>query len=350
MVGEDEEGHGFDHGNGSGENAGVVTAASFEGGVLVRVGGDRELFVHDGGDRFEGDAEGDGFAIGDPALDAAGAVAGGADAAFLHAEGVVVFASGEKCSGEAAADFEALGGGQAEHGLGEVGVEFVEDRFSESWRAVADGAGDDSADAVAFGAHGFDEICHRFHGVWVGGPHDIAFDHGGGDGGGVDDGLEVLDAFDPCDNFEAGGEVGDDLAGDGGGGDAADGFAGAGAAAALPVADAVFGIVGVVGVAGTVFGSHFRVGFRAGVLVADHDGDGRSEGEAIEDAREDFAAVEFLARGDDFALAGAAAVEVLLDIFRGEGQAGRAAVDDNADAAAVAFTPCGNAEQLTPLA
>ena len=159
----------------------------------------------------------------------------------------------------------------------------------------------------------------------------------------------MLDGVDPCDDFEAWGESGEDLAGDGGGGDAADGFAGGGSAAALPVADAVFGVVGVVGVAGAVFAGHFGVGFGAGVLVTDHDGDGGAEGEPVEDAGEDFAAVEFLARGDDVALAGAAAVEVELDVFCGEGESGWAAVDDDADATAVAFTPCGNSEELAPL-
>jgi hypothetical protein len=35
VVCEDEEGHGFDHGDGAWEDAGVVAAAAFEGGVLV---------------------------------------------------------------------------------------------------------------------------------------------------------------------------------------------------------------------------------------------------------------------------------------------------------------------------
>ena len=159
----------------------------------------------------------------------------------------------------------------------------------------------------------------------------------------------MLDGVDPCDDFEAWGEGCEDLAGDGGGGDAADGFAGGGSAAALPVTDAVFGVVGVVGVAGAVFAGHFGVGFGAGVLVTDHDGDGGAEGEPVEDAGEDFAAVEFLAGGDDVALAWAAAVEVELDVFCGEGESGWAAVDDDADATAVAFTPCGNSEELAPL-
>ena len=93
VVCEDEEGHGFDHGDGAWEDAGVVAAAAFEGGVLVGLGGDGVLFGHDGGDWFEGDLEGDGFAVGDAALDTAGAVGGGADPAVVHAEGVVVFAA-----------------------------------------------------------------------------------------------------------------------------------------------------------------------------------------------------------------------------------------------------------------
>lgn len=73
VIDEHECGHGFDDGDGSGEDAGVMTSAAFEGGVPA-LGIDGGLLVHDRGDGFEGDAEVDGFAVGDAALDSAGAV------------------------------------------------------------------------------------------------------------------------------------------------------------------------------------------------------------------------------------------------------------------------------------
>ncbi len=78
-LGEGEGGHGVDDGDGAGEDTGVVAAAGVEGcwGVLV---GDGGYILEEGGDGFEAYAEGDGHAVGDAALDAAGVVglAGGA--------------------------------------------------------------------------------------------------------------------------------------------------------------------------------------------------------------------------------------------------------------------------------
>ena len=77
---------------------------------------------------------------------------------------------------------------------------------------------------------------------------------------------------------------------------------------------------------------------------------GVPSGPALEDAGEDLASVLLLARRDDLALAGPAAVQVALDVRLGQRDARRAAIDDHADAAAVGFAPRGDAEELAQLA
>lgn len=100
MICENEGGHGLNDGDGAGKHTGIVAAFTLEFGVYA-VARYRLLAGHDGGGGLEGDAEADVFAIADAALDAAGAIAGGADASVFHDEGIVVFASGEERAGEA---------------------------------------------------------------------------------------------------------------------------------------------------------------------------------------------------------------------------------------------------------
>jgi hypothetical protein len=69
VIADDEGGHGFDHGHGARQDARVVTAAAFEGGIFP-LSIDGFLSGHDGGHRFKGDTKDDGFAIRDAPLDA----------------------------------------------------------------------------------------------------------------------------------------------------------------------------------------------------------------------------------------------------------------------------------------
>ena len=78
-IGEGEGGHGFDDGDGAGEDAGVVAAVGGEeGGAAVDI--DRRLFAEEGGHGFEGHAEDDVVAVADAPLDAAAVVGGGGEA------------------------------------------------------------------------------------------------------------------------------------------------------------------------------------------------------------------------------------------------------------------------------
>ena len=99
-----------------------------------------------------------------------------------------------------------------------------------------------------------------------------------------------------------------------------------------------------------VFLGHFGIGLRPVVLVANEDGDGRSEGESLEGAGKDFGLVCLSKRGGDLGLAGATTVEIDLKIGFGERDSRGASVDDDADAPTVGFTESRDAEKLAKLA
>src|SRR4030095_16173768 len=143
-----------------------------------------------------------------------------------------------------------------------------------------------------------------------------------------------------------GGEVLQHLPRDGTARDTTDGLSRARAAASLPVPDPVLGFVGVVGVRGTVDVAQLLVGARARVGVADEDCDRGAEGLSLEDPREDLGAVGLLSRRRQATLAGPPAIELLLEVLRGQRDAGRTAVDDDAHAPSVRLPEGADAEQM----
>ena len=82
------------------------------------------------------------------------------------------------------------------------------------------------------------------------------------------------------------------------------------------------------------------------VGVFDLQGDRRARRAAFEHAGEDAHRIRLLPLGGEFGLAGAAAIEIGLDVGFAQRQAGRAAVDDAADGRTVAFAPRGDAEEM----
>jgi hypothetical protein len=60
--------------------------------------------------------------------------------------------------------------------------------------------------------------------------------------------------------------------------------------------------------------------------------------------RQDLDAVGFVALGYEAALARSATIEIALDLFDGERQSGRAAVDDDTHAATMRLAECGDAK------
>ena len=96
---------------------------------------------------------------------------------------------------------------------------------------------------------------------------------------------------------------------------------------------------------GTEHGLHLRVRRGSGVLVIDGYENRGAERFSLKNAAQDAAFVLFLTWSDDIALAGASPVKFYLDLLRGDGESGRAAVDDATDPAAMGLAPGGDAEQ-----
>jgi len=114
----------------------------------------------------------------------------------------------------------------------------------------------------------------------------------------------------------------------------------------LPTPNAEFRLIRVIRVRGAEFGGHFGVCLRALVFVADPHRDGRAERFALERAGKNLNAISLLARSYNLGLAGSAAIKVGLNVRFRQREARRAAVDHNADAATVRFTPGSDAEQV----
>lgn len=278
MVGEGEGDHGFDHGYSAREDTGVVAALAFEGRIFV-VSGDGVLFRKDGSDGFEGNAERDGHAVGDPALDASGMVSGGVNGLVIVTPvRIVVFRTCEQNAGISGADFEPFGSGEGEEGFGKIGFEFVENGFAPtSGDSAGDGA-DDAADGIALFADGFDVGDHLVGGGLIGASDDVGLDLGEGEGFGVDGGFDVLDLINPGEDFDA--KVGlEKLFRNGSGGNSTDGFSGRSAAPAGDGSESVFCVVSEIGMRWAVLVAEFVVVAGSLILVADEEGDGGSGGE-----------------------------------------------------------------------
>ena len=254
VVEKDQSGHGFNHRDGAGEDARVMTAATFEGGVL-EVEADCFLFHHHSGNWFEGGAEVNRFTIGNPALHTAGAVCGGADFAIDGTERIVVLGAGELDGGEAGTDLETFGGGEAQHCFSEVRFQAIEDRFAPAGGNSASDTFDDATDRVAVLPHLFDQLDHFRCGLWIGATDDVGLDLVERDCFGIDFGADIFDLSDEGEDFH-GESFAEDFFCNGTRGDAANCLPRAAAAAALPITKAVFGLVGVIGVGRAEFDGH----------------------------------------------------------------------------------------------
>lgn len=89
------------------------------------------------------------LAVADTTLDTSTLVGLGTELAIgLLDEGVVVQRTSDLGSLESGSDLETLGRGNGEHGVGELGLELVEDGLTESNGAAADDAGDVTTDRI----------------------------------------------------------------------------------------------------------------------------------------------------------------------------------------------------------
>jgi len=107
VIYKDKGGHSLDDGHSARQDAGIMSAAGFQCGVL-ELGVHGILLAHNRGDRLEGDPEVNGLAVGDAPLDAAGTVRGRAYLAVFGSERVVVLRAGKNDAAEAGADIESL--------------------------------------------------------------------------------------------------------------------------------------------------------------------------------------------------------------------------------------------------
>ena len=123
-----------------------------------------------------------------------------------------------------------------------------------------------------------------------------------------------------------------------------------GSASPLPVANTVFLFIRIIGVRRAVFGAYFFVIFGTRILVPNHHRDGCTKGLTLKKTRVDFYLVFFFALRGDFTLARFAAVEFNLNIFFADLQTGRAPIQNNANAATMRLSPCGNAKRAAKCA
>lgn len=195
-VHDHQGGHSLDDGNSAGHNARVVAALGFQNTLLEAVGSGR-LGLANGSRRLEGDAEVDRCPVGNTTLDTAGVICLGSEALAAvcggDGEGVVVDGAWHLAAAEAGANLKTLGCGDAEHGVRQLGFEFVEAGLAQTDGHVANHAGDGSADAVVVVAEFLDDFGHARGGLGVGAPdwcilvHCLAVD-----------GLQELEVFWVC--------------------------------------------------------------------------------------------------------------------------------------------------------
>mmetsp|Transcript_10855 Transcript_10855/g.34953 ORF Transcript_10855/g.34953 Transcript_10855/m.34953 type:complete len:515 (-) Transcript_10855:38-1582(-) len=154
----------------------------------------------------------------------------------------------------------------------------------------------------------------------------------------------VADGRDPARDVRA---VGDrqPLLGDGAGRDAPDGLAGRRAPATRRRLVAILEQIGQVGVTRPRDVAHLLVVPRALVLVGNKQPNRSAQGVAVLGAGHDRHQVLLFPRRREPRLAGTSATELRLDVSLGEGEAGRAAVHDGADALAMRLAKGADAEE-----
>ena len=336
MIHHHQRQHGLGDRGGADAHAGVVPALGDDfGGVALDVDGPARQ--QDGAGGLDGDRH---FQV-LPGADAAQHAAGLVALEALRRQRITMRAALVGHGGKAGADLHALDGVDAHHGVGDIGIQLVEQRLAQAHRHPARR----DAQARAAGVAG---LAQRFHiGLQR---RDVG--HRGEEGvvGHVFPGLEG--DGDLTDLRHAAAELGAEFflqpfLGHGAGGHHGRGQPRRGAAAAARVADAVFAPIGVVGMAGAEGLQDLPIVLAALVGVPDEQADRRAGGLALVDAGEDFHRIGFVALGDELGGAGAAAVQVGLDVGFAQAHAGRAAVDHAADGRAVGFTEVGDREEVS---
>lgn len=349
QVGQDQGGHAFDYHRSADCHAGVVTAFGQKLTVFATAAG-RVLVLADGGGGLEGHLAVNGFAVADATQGTACVVGLGVVVVAVEEQFVVVFAAVHAGGGKTATDLETLAGGNGEHGLGQQGIQAVENRFAQGDRRILDQQADGSAYAVALGAGVHDHFFHLGAGGGIRAADGRGFDLFQGQGVQVQGAaVHFADGVDPGDDFGSC-HLLQELLGHGASGNTADGFAGGTASTAAVVSKTVLQVVAQVGVARTVPLLDFGVVVAALVFVKDSEGNGCTRCFSFKNARKDANLVLFVAGSGHLVLTGATAVQFGLDVGFVEGESCRATVKDGAYACAMGFTPGRNGKNLTKCA
>ena len=214
----------------------------------------------------------------------------------------------------AVTDLHGLDRTDRHHSLGEAGVELIENRLTDAGRHVVDEAGHDATGAVLLLAELEDALIRRL----------LA-----GRGRHVDAGeLRHLGVHRDA-------EIRQHLRRHGTTGNTREGLAAAGAATATVVTEAVLLIEAVIGVARTEHVGDIRVVLTVLVAVSDHHRDRRTGRFSLEDTGEDLDPVVLLPLGGLQILARLPSVHIWLNVLDGQCEAGRTAIDDDAECRSV---------------
>src|SRR5690606_19632990 len=136
------------------------------------------------------------------------------------------------------------------------------------------------------------------------------------------------------------------FAGDRTGGDAHCGLTRGRAAAAAIITNPVFLVIRVVGVPGPETVLDLVIVASPLIDILDQQTDRGAGRHTLEDARKNLHGVRLAALRDEAGLAGAAAVQIFLNVLLGQREPGRAAVDDAAERRPVAFAEGRDGKEL----
>ena len=269
---------------------------------LARLGVERDLRRRDAGRRLDRPADDDRVAVRKPAHDSSGIVRRGR--AVRADDRVVVLAASHPGGGESCAELYALDRRNREKQVAHRAFDRVEERFAQRGRYAGRGAFDDASDRVLSPQRLLDDFREVVRIVTIVDLDDPAFD--------LDLATENLLGYD-AGRYQPERQP----------------------AREVPVAPVVVEAAELaggdpVGVRGAGMGDEVGIVAREGVLVAEQNGQRRSGRPALEQAGSDFRKVAFLA-GRRTPLAAFAAVQVLFERFLVERDAGRYAVERNAD-------------------
>lgn len=180
VIGEDDGGHRFGHGNEPRQQAGIVATGGPDRGGLAGAC-DGLLFACEAAGGFYGGTQQDGCSGRHASQHATVTIAGDSDGRGVWVgrvggtgdEVIVVLTATEFAAAESDAIFDSQHCGQAEECFGEIGFEFVEDRITESW---GNACGDDlrgASDGIEVSSHFINQGDHLWNNAVVGAANEI---------------------------------------------------------------------------------------------------------------------------------------------------------------------------------